>query len=147
MSTHLIKNGSDARHIVVGGNSRFTVVSAKTGRRITYRVRKPRKSDNPNLYYVSVRSGPRAGGDGYDFIGSITPTTAFSYSHRSFFGRDDDRIAVFNWLWDRIRANRIPDTIEFWHEGRCARCQRPLTDPESILSGFGPECRQKRLAA
>jgi hypothetical protein len=27
-----------------------------------------------------------------------------------------------------------------WHEGRCGRCGRKLTVPESIESGFGPEC-------
>jgi hypothetical protein len=27
-----------------------------------------------------------------------------------------------------------------WHEGSCARCGKKLTVPESIESGFGPEC-------
>lgn len=30
--------------------------------------------------------------------------------------------------------------VEIWHEGKCGRCGRQLTVPESIESGFGPEC-------
>jgi hypothetical protein len=29
------------------------------------------------------------------------------------------------------------------HEGRCGRCGRTLTVPESIESGIGPECAKK----
>lgn len=32
------------------------------------------------------------------------------------------------------------DTIRFQHEGRCCVCSRPLTNPESIDAGIGPEC-------
>ena len=27
---------------------------------------------------------------------------------------------------------------------RCKRCRRPLADPESISSGYGPVCRQRQ---
>jgi len=30
--------------------------------------------------------------------------------------------------------------FELMHEGRCGRCGRPLTRPESIQSGIGPIC-------
>src|SRR5882672_9405186 len=37
-----------------------------------------------------------------------------------------------------------PDNhIEIWHSGSCGRCGRTLTVPESVLSGFGPECINK----
>lgn len=32
---------------------------------------------------------------------------------------------------------------EVLHEGRCVRCNRKLTHPESIKSGIGPECAGK----
>jgi hypothetical protein len=34
----------------------------------------------------------------------------------------------------------MPDGVVIWHEGRCGRCGRRLTVPESIESGYGPEC-------
>lgn len=33
--------------------------------------------------------------------------------------------------------------IRFQHEGRCCVCGRPLTNPESIDAGIGPECAGK----
>lgn len=30
--------------------------------------------------------------------------------------------------------------VEYMFAGRCRRCQRPLTRPDSISSGIGPEC-------
>lgn len=30
-----------------------------------------------------------------------------------------------------------------WRFYRCSWCRRPLTDPESVAVGYGPECRRK----
>ena len=46
-----------------------------------------------------------------------------------------------------------PDAHGFWHqegyallaEGRCCRCNRKLTHPESIQYGIGPECAKKGI--
>lgn len=35
------------------------------------------------------------------------------------------------------------DRYEFLSEGRCIKCNRSLTTPESILSGIGPVCAEK----
>lgn len=54
---------------------------------------------------------------------------------------DDVKARGFAWFWRTLTNGRdFPAGFEFWHEGRCARCSRRLTVPESISSGFGPEC-------
>jgi hypothetical protein len=50
---------------------------------------------------------------------------------------------ALNWALVNLAADIMPAQLEFWHEGRCARCARPLTDPASIEAGFGPECITK----
>jgi len=30
--------------------------------------------------------------------------------------------------------------LNFFHEGKCGKCGRKLTTPESIKNGFGPTC-------
>lgn len=35
--------------------------------------------------------------------------------------------------------------FEYLAEGRCRRCGRPLTTPESIRSGIGPVCQEKEF--
>lgn len=37
-----------------------------------------------------------------------------------------------------------PETMYFYPSGRCARCGRVLTTPESIERGFGPKCDGSR---
>lgn len=55
---------------------------------------------------------------------------------------DDMKQRVFYWLWTGHMAQdkELPEQIEVWHEGRCGRCGRRLTVPESIANGLGPEC-------
>jgi hypothetical protein len=54
--------------------------------------------------------------------------------------RDAPSARAFDWTWRHIARGIMPDALEIWHEGRCGRCARRLTVPESIAQGFGPEC-------
>jgi hypothetical protein len=52
-------------------------------------------------------------------------------------------LSVVAWTWfcrHLFERDTVPDGLEVWHEGRCGRCNRKLTVPASIESGFGPEC-------
>jgi hypothetical protein len=49
-------------------------------------------------------------------------------------------VKTFKTLLESIAKGALPSGWEFRHEGRCGRCGRTLTVPESIDSGFGPEC-------
>jgi DNA-directed RNA polymerase subunit RPC12/RpoP len=37
----------------------------------------------------------------------------------------------------------LPEQIKVYHEAKCARCGHRLTVPESIETGFGPNCLEK----
>ena len=47
----------------------------------------------------------------------------------------------FRWLMNHLDS--LPSTVHVLHVGKCSRCGRKLTDPESIRYGLGPECRKK----
>jgi len=51
-----------------------------------------------------------------------------------YFDKDGNRIGSSYWL---------ADGYTLLLEGRCVRCNRKLTHPESIRLGIGPECRSK----
>ena len=55
------------------------------------------------------------------------------------FGRDSYYGKLCNIL---NHPERFEGLIEFMFEGRCRKCNRRLTNPESIESGLGPECRK-----
>lgn len=145
----LIDSAAEALAFVLGGNATFTLRSARTGTRYTFRVR--RAKDNPRMLFASTLIGSDNDSD-YAYLGYFT-TMHGGQVIQSYNGRplragkkgnpDDVRFKALDWLLDALRRGELPLTVEFWHEGRCARCARKLTDPESIARGFGPECATK----
>lgn len=136
MHSHRITDVADIKRFVLGGNARFTLVSKKTGTRFTYRARKPEPGD---LTFVSLMNGPD-NESSYEFLGTIFPDGSYRHGKRSRIAESAASATAFAWFHAIVAAGRIPDTLEFWHEGRCGRCGRTLTVPESIATGFGPEC-------
>lgn len=127
------------------GNSIFTVRNRETQVRFTYRIKKCK--DDKNVFFVGVLDSPD-NVFGYSFIGTVffyenfgrSEKFQFKRSIKSKYGEGDLRILAFNWVFNHLSALSKFPQIEFFHAGRCCRCGRTLTVPESILSGVGPEC-------
>jgi hypothetical protein len=140
--TARLTTAADARAFLIGGNATVTLVSTKTGTRFTYKVR---ASDDGEVFFVSLLSGPDNEND-YRYLGRIA-RGIFWQGRKT--PKPGDVLAsapssqAFAWVWRGLMQNALPDTVEVWHEGRCARCNRKLTVPSSIASGFGPECAGK----
>lgn len=138
----------------LAGNATFTLTSRKTGVRFTYKVTragfgKAKASpavegapDDPR-FFVKVLTGADNEGD-YTYLGCIfTDKEGSPYYHgkRSTIGVAAPSNLAFDWFWaHRDDAAHLERQVEVHHEGRCGRCGRKLTVPESIESGYGPEC-------
>lgn len=143
-------NGENIQAFILGGKAVFTVANPETGNRYTYRVR---ASKDGRVHFVSLLTGSDNESD-YSYIGFIRDGAFFHGGAKSRAGRNAPGVVAFGWVW-RKRANPAP--AEVWHEGRCCRCGRKLTVPESIATGMGPECsgrgssptsaRERRAAA
>jgi hypothetical protein len=134
------------REYIFAGNARFTLRSLKTGARYTYRVR-AKKSD-PALYFVSLLRGP-SNEDDYAYMGVLRRPGTFYLTQASRVSRGAESYKALVWALDRLRENRVAvlgRLLEVWHEGRCGRCGRALTVPESVQRGIGPECWERRAA-
>lgn len=135
------------------GNAYFTL-QGRSGR-FTYRMS---LADSGKLYFVSLLSGSDNNSD-YSYLG-IVPVEAqgmFQLTKKSRAGEDAPSVKAFTWFWTalvvatnrkadpagRERCTRLLGQVEFWHEGRCGRCGRRLTVPESVERGIGPECAGK----
>lgn len=133
----------EPRAFMLAGNATFTVVSQRTGTRFTFKVRQP-GPDKP--HFVSLLSGPDNEND-FTFLGTIfdaeLPSCRYAHGRRSHVGADAPSAKAANWVCNRILSGRPLVNCEIHHEGRCGRCGRKLTVPESILSGFGPECASR----
>lgn len=122
---------------IFAGNAIFTIRSKKTGTRFTYKVSKAKDSD---IWFVGLLSGPDNNAD-YKYIGIITSDKKFIRTKRSKVGYEAPSFKGFNWFFNHL--HNYQEQAEVYHEGRCGRCGRRLTVPESIESGFGPECIRK----
>jgi hypothetical protein len=136
MERRRITDADDALTFIKGGNSRFTLVSPKTGTRFTYRVSKPKDGDKDNFFFVSLLNGPNNETD-YTYVGIIA-NNQIRLTKKSKVGADAPSYKALDFTLRHLLHNNLP--VEFWHEGKCCRCGRTLTVPESIDRGIGPEC-------
>ena len=136
------------RAFVVAGDARFTLRSARTGTRFTYRVQAPRtdgRTDHDaNVRFVKVLNGSDNDAD-YVYLGNIFDGVRYFIGRKSPLGNDAPSARAFSWFWARLldTTTPLPADLEFFHAGCCARCSRTLTTPESIEIGLGPVCAGK----
>ena len=137
------------RKFLTAGKASFTVVSKKTGERLTFLARRPKDDARPGLKptWMSVLNGPDNTSD-YGFLGTLwvrpDGRTTYAPGTQIAIGPDAPSQRAMRWLAEGLSSPAGGAVLfrhaEFWHEGRCGRCGRKLTVPESVASGFGPEC-------
>lgn len=126
-------------HFLSGGNAVFTVSSPK--HRYTFRIRRP----EPEMpYFVSLLSGPDNTRD-YTYLGVYNPgQPGVRLTAKSKFTEDSTPVKAIRWAVAMLSSGKtLPEGFKIQHEGRCCRCGRVLTVPESIEAGIGPECAQR----
>ncbi len=127
----------DAKKFILAGNARITLVSQKTGQRFSYRVRRP---DENKPHFVQLLSGPD-NESSYTFLGTIFESK--NYRNGRNISGEAPSARAFDWTWRWLLKGEMPPHCEIWHEGRCGRCGRVLTVPDSIRNGLGPDCAGK----
>ena len=137
MSHGIIENPEDQLAYVLGGRGKFTLVSKATGNRFTYKSKLVRKG-----VFIFVLTGSDNEAD-YDFFAGVlfADTTTFRKTPDS----DAPSVQAIRWWAEAQRGHRYETLkqVEFWHEGKCGKCGRALTDPASIQRGLGPVCYER----
>lgn len=137
MDGHRMESVADVRAFVLAGNARLTLVSTRTGERFTYRVR---QKDETSPHFVGLLTGSD-NESSYTFMATIFKGRELKHGMRSSIADDAPGATAFRWFWKHLwEQGRLHHQLEVWHEGRCGRCGRPLTVPESIENGLGPDC-------
>jgi len=74
-------------------------------------------------------------------------TPRYYHGAKSRIGRDAPSARGFLWIFERIARGADLSTpkgdIVLRPSGTCARCNRPLTVPASLDTGFGPKCADR----
>jgi hypothetical protein len=136
-----INSPESVTKFIFAGKAQFTLRSKKSGTRYTYRVTRSAKSKKEGqipFYFVSLLTGADNDND-YQYIGVID-ANGFRWTRKARHKNDSPSVVAFSWFLKYLLKGTVHEQLEFWHAGHCGRCGRTLTVPESIDSGFGPEC-------
>lgn len=130
-----------------GGRAVFTIEIPEHFQKIhkcnphyTYRIR-----NKENSYFVELLSGPD-NGRSYSYIGLFNVETGqLALTGKSRVTESAWSVRFFRRSMANIFENH-PEAItnsgfNLHHEGKCGKCGKKLTVPESIRIGLGPKCR------
>jgi hypothetical protein len=162
MSKEFVQHTITDPDFFFGGRSYFTV-SDPQGERYTFRIqklaekKKKRKSDK-DVFFASVMTGPD-NTRSYSYMGVFEPDkcpqikgskiqreSLVRRTKNSKVSEDDLALKVMRWaIWVIMTEREIPEGYKIQHEGRCGKCGRRLTVPESIERGIGPVCYESMI--
>lgn len=134
-------DAATALRFMLAGSATLTIVGKQ--RRYTYKVtladKNPVYPNDADAWFVALLSGPDNESD-FQYLGMIKHNR-FNATRASKMREGSVPFDAFAWVFHRLATlHRMPTNAQLWHEGRCGRCNRKLTVPSSIASGFGPEC-------
>ena len=137
--TNMTKENARRFILAPHGKGRAYITFSATGKgHHTYRIAKARDTHQAR-YFVSVLTGPD-NTKNYTYIGQIL-NGEFGATKGSKLPTTHPKFRAFELVWYYLN---IEDALPAWlmirHEGKCGRCGRKLTVPESIDIGIGPEC-------
>jgi Family of unknown function (DUF6011) len=128
-----------ASAFIVAGKATVTFRSLASGSRFTYKIiaaKKRNENDTPT-WFVKLLNGPDNSRN-FTYIGTIR-NNQFFWTGKSHVSKDASSFIGFQFCYSHLVAGNMTG-FEVWHEGKCGRCGKKLTVPESIASGFGPDC-------
>lgn len=126
------------------GNATFTV-AAPSGERYTFKAKKPKASDGAGAkpVFLSLLTGQNNETD-YTYLGILDILGRVRLTKASKMQSDSKPIRVAQWAIAHVLAGLpLPAGYAIHHEGRCCRCGRTLTTPDSVAAGYGDECASK----
>jgi len=127
------------KKFITAGKAEFTLESNTTGTHFTFKVSEYK--DKPGAFFVKFLNGP----DSYGYAGMLFQNGQLRFVRTAASPKTESPVVrAINWFINQLddRGTKI-DQVEFHHIGKCGRCGRKLTTPESILTGLGPICANK----
>lgn len=143
------------RTFMFQGKALFTLQNTEKDTHITFRVqtlkRKRHQPEETRYFDVYVKAlNDKYQGNRY--IGRIDRRTK-SFKPYNYIEKDHVGIQTIDWLirqWRNLEAWTTPEVegqepkLKIFHLGFCCKCGLPLTVPESIQNGIGPQCMKYR---
>ena len=141
-----------SQEFVLAGDAIFTVSNGK-GDHYTFRVTRKASRGAANVrrygewcWFVSVLKGPDNGSD-YLYLGIVDAKRgSLRLTGKAGLPAESVPVKVLIWalrhIWAGSRDSDLPAGYSIQNAGKCGRCGRLLTTPDSLECGIGPECRK-----
>ena len=143
---HKLSKIEDIKKFMLAGKATFTLESVRTGRWFTYQIKKKvfkkevNGEDVENIFYfVSILTGAD-NESSYTYMGTINTNFYLISTKKSKIGKDTLSYKALNFFTSLLRTGKLHEEINFYHKGKCGKCGRTLTTPESVSTGLGPIC-------
>lgn len=124
-------------------NGTFTLINRERGTHRTLRVR-TQKADArfaPGKRVIALLTGPD-NESCYTPFGFVTEEGVFPW--RKHQGTVREQLGAILWDLTEQGGQRWGAKVELRESRRCVKCNRKLTEPESIEAGIGPVCRRAK---
>lgn len=128
----------EATRFIFAGKAVFTLRSVETGNRFTYKMNAAKGDDGkfkPDFHFAKMNVA-----GSFDYAGCVRDRKTFFQTKKSKVPANHQGLAALEYVLRHLADDSLDGRVEVWHEGRCGKCGKPLTVPESIRSGIGPEC-------
>ena len=146
-----------SKQFILAGDATFTIEIPEAHRvngkpHHTYRVQHVERSDRwPEAFFVKLLTGPD-NENSYSYLGKLDKFTGqMATTGKSCLPADAFAVKLLNRvlarIWTEDHAAYEQHGFATHHEGKCCRCNRKLTTPESVSRGYGPECRKVMAVA
>ena len=132
-----------SRDFLLAGRAVFTV--STPARHYTFRVTAKKASGKyPPAWFVSLLTGPD-NEHSYTYLGMLgAKTGCVRLTNGSKLSQDSEPVRVVRTAIEAAYGTGVlPDGWTVANAGKCGRCGRVLTTPESIARGLGEECARK----
>ena len=151
----------DSLNYILGGESTFTILSVKTGKRFTFKCSQSKKWNDTlkkevpqERWFISVLTGSDNNSD-YSYIGTIDSKEngkwVLRLTQKSKISKEAPSYIAFTTILDYLQnsvkfINSLRDKLKIYHDGNCSKCGRHLSDPVSVSVGQGPICNKSAHA-
>lgn len=137
------------RTFLFQGKAFFTMHNIEKDTHITFKVqtlkRKRGQPEDTRYFDVYVKAlNDKYAGNRY--IGRIDRKSK-SFKPYGYVERDHVGIQTIEWIirnWAHLEEWEKEEKLAIYHLGSCCKCGLPLTVPESIQNGIGPQCMKYR---
>lgn len=142
-------DNADALKFMLAGMSEFILISGKTGKRLVYKLDKKEsnKSKDGEKQYVYWLNTAEKNGTmiyaGVLFFDSNDSKFKFGKGARGNLTNDDIRVKSILYVLNALQKGKTDINVTVMHTGKCGKCGKKLTDPESIAIGLGPKCAKE----